>query len=81
MISEWVRVDRNSISKLDNMLNVQKYFFDKTGLEFVESVSTFVIHPPKFVPATSISTPKVKVPKEETLATRRIRVDLSKSKP
>ena len=62
------------------MLNVQKSSSDKTGLGFVKSVSTFVVHPPKFVPATSISTPKVKVPKEEILATGKIRVDLNKSK-
>ena len=47
----------------------------------LESVSASVIHPPKFVLATSISTPQVKVPKEEILATRKIRVDLSESKP
>ena len=74
-------LDRTSTSKLDNMLNVQKSSFDKIGLGFVKSVFAFVIHPPKFVPATSISTPKVKVPKEEILATRKIRVDLSESKP
>ena len=74
-------LDRTSTSKLDNMLNVQKSSFDKIGLGFVKSVFAFVIHPPKFVPATSISTPKVKVPEEEILATRKIRVDLSESKP
>ena len=74
-------LDRTSTSKLDNMLNVQKSSSDKTGLGFVKSVFAFVIHPPKFVPATSISTPKVKVPEEEILATRKIRVDLSESKP
>ena len=63
------------------MLNVQKSFYDKTRLGFVKSVSTSVVHPPKFVPATSISTPEVKLPKEEILATRRIRIDLSESKP
>ena len=71
------QLDRNSTYKLDNMLNIQKSFSDRTRLGFVESVFTFVIHPPKFVPATSISILEVKVPKEETLATRRIRVDLS----
>ena len=75
------QLDRTSTYKLDNMLNVQKSFSNKTGLEFVESVSTSVVHPPKFVSTTSISTPEVKVPKEQTLATRRIMVDLSKSKP
>ena len=47
----------------------------------LESVSASVVHPPKFVPTTSISTPEVKVPKEEIIAIRRIRVDLSESKP
>ena len=75
------QLDWTSTSKLYNMLNVQKSFSDKIELGFVESVSTSVVHPPKFVPATSISTPKVKVPKEEILATRRLRVDLSESKP
>ena len=53
----------------------------RSRLGFVKSVFASVIRPPKFVPATSISTPKVKVPKEEILATRKIRVDLSESKP
>ena len=75
------QLDRTSTSKLDNMLNVQKYFSDKTQLGSVESVSSSVVHPPKFVLATSISTLEVKVPKEEIPATRRIRVDLSESKP
>ena len=63
------------------MLNVQKYFSDKTQLGSVESVSSSVVHPPKFVLATSISTLEVNVPKEEIQATRRTRVDLSESKP
>ena len=75
------QLDRTSTSKLDNMLNVQKSFSDKTRLGSVESVSSSVVHPPTFVLATSISTLEVKVPKEEIPATRRIRVDLSESKP
>ncbi|XP_030969763.1 uncharacterized protein LOC115990043 [Quercus lobata] len=67
------QIDRTSTSKLDNMLNVQKYTSDKTGLGLAESVSASVVHPPKFVPAISISTPEVKMPKEEILATRKIR--------
>ena len=63
------------------MLNVQNSFFDKTRLGFVESNSTSVVRPPKFVPTTSIFTPEVKLPKEEILATRKIMVDLSESKP
>ena len=75
------QLDWTSTSKLYNMLNVQKSFSDKIGLGFVESVSTSVVHPLKFVLATSISPPKVKVPKEEILASRKIMVDLSESKP
>ena len=55
------QLDRTSTSKLDNMLNVQKSTSSKIELGFDESVSTFVVHSPKFVSATSISTPKVKV--------------------
>ena len=58
-----------------------KHLSDKTGLGFIKSVSTSIVHPPEFVLATSISTFKVKVPKEEILATRKIGVDLSESKP
>ena len=75
------QLDRTFTSKLDNMLNDQKSSFDKIALGFVESVSSSVVHPPKFVLATSISTLEVRIPKEETLATRKIRVDLSESKP
>ena len=68
------------------MLNVQKSIYDKIGLGFIEIGSSSVVHPPKFVPATSSSVvhpsvSKVKVHKEEVLASRRIRVDLSESKP
>ena len=80
------QLHRSSISKLDDMLNVQKSVFDKTILEFIKSGSTSVVHPPKLVPATSTSTihpslSEVKVPKEEVLASKRTRVDLSGSKP
>ena len=67
------QLDRSSTSKLDNKLNVQKSSFDKIGLRFVDSGSASVVHPLKFVPTTSISTPEVKVPKEEILATTKIR--------
>ena len=40
------KIDWTSTSKLDNMLNVQKSTSDKTGLGFVESVSTSVVRPP-----------------------------------
>ena len=68
------------------MLNVQKSVFDKIGLRCVEIESSSVINPPKFVLASSTSivhpsVSKVKVHKEEVLAFRRTRVDLSVSKP
>ena len=47
------QVDRSSTSKVDGMVNVQKSVSDKTGLGFVESGSSSIVHPPKFVPATS----------------------------
>ena len=80
------QIDRTSTSKLDDMLNVQKSISDKTGLGFVEIGCSFTIHPPKFVLVTSSSdvhpsVSKVKVHKEEVLASGRTRVDLSESKP
>ena len=80
------QIYRTSTFKLDEMLHVQKYFSDKTGLGFVESGSTTVVNPPKFVLATSSSVVhptlfEIKVHKEVVLASRRTRVDLSESKP
>ena len=80
------QIDRTSTSRLDEMLHVQKSISDKTGLGFVESGSTTVVNPPKFVPATLSSVvhltfSEVKVHKEVVSASRRTRVDLSKSKP
>ena len=75
------QLDRSSSSKLDNMLNAQKSSSDKTRLGFVESGSSSVVSPTKFVLA--VSTPKldVRVPKKEVLATRKIKIDLSETKP
>ena len=75
------QLDRTSTSKLDNMLNVKKSTSDKIGLRFVESSLSSVMTPPKFVPVVSIPKPYVRIPKEEVLATRRIRADLSETKP
>ena len=80
------QIYRTSTSKLDEMLHVQKYFSDKTSLWFVESGSTTVVNPPKFVPATSSSVVhptlfEIKVHKEVVSTSRRTRVDLSESKP
>lgn len=75
------QLGRPSSSKLDEMLSVQKSYYDKTGLSFVESCSSSKITLTKFVPFVSMPKPKVRVYKEEILATRRIRVDLSDTKP
>ena len=75
------QIDRSSTSKLDHLLSVQKSPFDKLGLGFVESIFDSVSHFTKFFP--SLTEPKLDVrnPKEELLATRKIRVDLRESKP
>ena len=75
------QLNRTSTSKLDNMFNVPKYASDKIGLGFVESGLSSVVTPLKFVLAISIPKPDVRIPKEEVLATMRIRVDLSETKP
>ena len=80
------KIDRTSTSKLDEMLHVQKFVFDKIGLGFVESGSTTVVNPPQFVPVTSPfvvhPTPyEVKAHKDAVPTSRRTRVDLSESKP
>ena len=80
------QIDRTSTSKLDEMLHVQKSVSNKIGLGFVESGSTTMVNPSKFVPATSSSIihptlSEVKVHKEVVSASKRTRVDLSESKP
>ena len=47
------QIDRTYISKLDDMSNVQKFVLGETRLGFVESGSSSIVNPPKFVPATS----------------------------
>ena len=49
------QIDRTSISKLDEMLHVQKSVSNKIVLGFVQNGFTTVVNPPKFVPATSSS--------------------------
>ena len=75
------QLDRSSSSKLDNMLNAQKSSSDKIGLGFVESDLSSIVSPTKFVLIVSMPKPTVRVPKKEVLGTRKIRVDLSETKP
>ena len=79
------QIDRSSTSKLDEMVHVQKSVSDKAGLGFVENGSATIVNPPKFVLATPSSVFHqtlfdIKVHKEVSPASRRTRVDLSKSK-
>ena len=75
------QLDRASSSKLDNMLNAKKSSSDKIGLGFVESDLSSIVSPTKFVLIVSMPKPTVRVPKKEVLGTRKIRVDLSETKP
>ena len=75
------QIGRTSSSKLDNMLSVQKSASDKFGLGYVESGLSSVVIPTKFVPLVSMPKPEVRVHNEEVLATRKIRIDLSDTKP
>ena len=74
------QLNGTSTSKLDSMLNVQKSSHDKTRLGFVESISNSIVHSTKFVPSSFEPKLDVRMPKE-VLATRKIMVDLSESKP
>ena len=75
-------VARSASSKLDQMLNVQKSHFDKSGLGFVESISMPTPNSTIFVPSSSSKPPVSEVVKPlEVTPPRKIRVDLKESKP
>ena len=74
-------VAREQIGRTSNMLSVQKFSLDKTGLGYVESELSSMVTPTKFVSPVSIPKPKVRVHKEEVIAIRKIMVDLSDTKP
>ena len=87
-------VARSASSKLDQLLGVQKSPFDKSGIGFVESISVSTPHSTHFVHSSS-SEPSVsegvseivKPPISEVVKpievspSRKMRVDLKKSKP
>ena len=77
------QLGRSSSSKLDEMLGTQKYSCDKIGLGYVEDDYVSKNSSTKFVISAPVSFPKSKerVHKKEILATRRIKVDLSDTKP
>ena len=83
------QTDRSASSKLDHILSVQKFLFDKTSLGFIESISVSAPHSTNFVPSSSsepllseaIKPSVSKAKLIEVTPPRKIRVDLHKSKP
>ena len=75
------QTNRSASSKLDYMLSIQKYPFDKSGLGFVDSISVSETHSINFVFSSELSKIEVVKPKEDVLDPRKIRVDLKESKP
>ena len=86
-------VAKSASSKLDQMLSVQKSPSDKSGLDFVESISVSAPHSTNFVPSSSselsvseVVSEIVKPPLSEVVkpievsTSRKIRVDLKESK-
>ena len=64
------------------MLSIQKSPSNETGLGFVESISVPTPHSTNFVPSSSSELPVSEVVKPvEVTPSRKIRVDLKKSKP
>ena len=64
------------------MLSIQKSPPNETGLGFVESISVPTPHSTNFVPSSSSELPVSEVVKPvEVTPSRKIRVDLEKSKP
>ena len=74
------QTNRSASSKLDHMLSVQKSLSDKTGLDFVKSISVPETHSTNFVPSSKPPVSKIVKPAEVT-SPRKIRVDLQESKP
>ena len=76
------QTNRSASSKLDHMLSVQKSPSDKTGLDFVESISVPEPHSTNFVsssepPVSEVVKPSVSKAKSvEVTPPRKIRVDL-----
>ena len=60
--------------KLDHILSVQKFSFDKTGLGFVESISLLVTHSTNFVPSFSSEPPMSEVVKPSVSEAKSVEV-------
>ena len=63
------------------MLTIQKSPLDKSSLGFVDSISVSETHSTNFFSSSKPFKIEVVKPKEDVLAPRKIRVDLTKSKP
>ena len=63
------------------MLSIQKSPLGKLGLGFVDSVSVSETHSTNFVSSSEPSKIEVVKPKEDVPTPRKIRVDLTESKP
>ena len=87
-------VARSAISKLNQMLSVQKSLFDKSRLGYVESISVSAPYSTNFVPSSSyepsmseIVSETIKPPMSEVVKlikvspSRKIKVNLKESKP
>ena len=75
------QTNRSTSSKLVHMLSVQKSPLDKTGLGFVESILVSETHSTNFVPSSEPPLSEIIKQVEVTSPSRKIRVDLKKSKP
>ena len=75
------QTNRSASSKLDHMLSVQKSPFDKTSLDFVDSISVSETPSTNFVSSSEPSKSETIKLVEVTPPPRKIRVDLKESKP
>ena len=74
------QINRNTSSKLEHMLSIQKSPLDKTGLGFVDCIPISKTHSTNFVSSSKPSVNEIVKPAEVT-SPRKIRVDLKESKP
>ena len=74
------QINRNTSSKLEHMLSIQKSPLDKTGLDFVDCITISKTHSTNFVSSSKPSVSEIVKPAEVT-SPRKIRVDLKESKP
>ena len=74
------QTNRSTSSKFDHMLSVQKSPLDKTGLDFIDSISVSKTHSTNFVSSSECPKSEIVKPVEVTSPCRKIMVDLKESK-